>query len=79
MLLSVTNMDRTAEYLIPMARKASVPVVVDYDHGLTFEGCLKALQAGFTSIMYDCSACSYEENKACLMEMVRIGRKSLRI
>ena len=33
-LLTVTNLERVAEYLIPMAQKAKVPVVVHYDHGL---------------------------------------------
>lgn len=31
------DLERVAEYLIPMAEKASVPVCVHYDHGLTFE------------------------------------------
>ena len=71
-LLTVTNLERVAEYLIPMAQKAKVPVVVHYDHGLTFEGCIRALQAGFTSVMYGCSVCAYEENKKRLAEMVKI-------
>lgn len=71
-LLPTMSLERVAEYLIPMARKASVPVVVHYDHGLTFEGCIRALKAGFSSVMYDCSVCGYEENKARLAEMVKI-------
>ena len=71
-LLPTMSLERVAEYLIPMAKKASVPVAVHYDHGLTFEGCIRALKAGFSSIMYDCSVCSYEENKARLAEMVKI-------
>lgn len=71
-LLPVMSMDRVAEYLIPMARKASVPVAVHYDHGLTFEKCLKAIQLGFTSVMYDCSTKPYEENLNAVTEMVRI-------
>lgn len=72
-LLPTMSMDRVSEYLLPMAKKASVPVVVHYDHGLTFDGCLKALKAGFSSIMYDCSVMSYEENKANMAEMVKIA------
>lgn len=71
-LLPTMSLERVAEYLIPMARKASVQVAVHYDHGLTYEGCIHALKAGFSSIMYDCSVCSYEENKARLAEMVKI-------
>ena len=71
-LLPVMNLDRVAEYLIPMARKASVPVAVHYDHGLTFEKCMEALKLGFTSVMYDCSTLPYEENLEKVAEMVRI-------
>ena len=71
-LLPVMGLERVAEYLIPMAKKASVPVAVHYDHGLTFEGCMRALKAGFSSVMYDCSVCGYEENKARMAEMVKI-------
>lgn len=71
-LLPFMSLERVAEYLIPMAKKASVPVAVHYDHGLTYDGCMRALKAGFTSVMYDCSTCGYEENKARLAEMVKI-------
>ena len=71
-LLPVTKLERVAEYLIPMAKKASVPVCVHYDHGLTFERCMEALKLGFTSVMYDCSTASYEENVGKVAEMVKI-------
>lgn len=71
-LLPAMGLERVAEYLIPMAKKASVPVCVHYDHGLTFEKCMEALKLGFTSIMYDCSTASYEENTEKVAEMVKI-------
>ena len=36
-----------------LAEGASVPVVAHLDHGYTFEECQEALDAGFTSLMYD--------------------------
>ena len=36
-----------------LAEAASVPVVAHLDHGYTFEECQEALDAGFTSLMYD--------------------------
>ena len=42
-LLPAMSLERVAEYLIPMAEKASVPVAVHYDHGLTFDKCMEAL------------------------------------
>ena len=71
-LLPAMELARVAEYLIPMAEKASVPVCVHYDHGLTFEKCMQALELGFTSIMYDCSTAPYEENIEKVAEMVQI-------
>ena len=71
-LLPAMSLERVAEYLIPMAQKASVPVAVHYDHGLTFEKCMEALKLGFSSVMYDCSTASYEENLEKVAEMVRI-------
>ena len=73
-LLPAMPLERVAEYLVPMARKASVPVAVHYDHGLTFEKCMEALRLGFTSVMYDCSTALYEENLAAVVEMVKICR-----
>ena len=71
-LLSAMSLERVAEYLIPMAPKAGVPVAVHYDHGLTFEKCMEALKLGFSSVMYDCSTASYEENLDRVAEMVRV-------
>ena len=71
-LLPAMPLERVAEFLIPMARKASVPVCVHYDHGLTFDKCMEALKLGHTSVMYDCSTEDYETNAAKVAEMVRI-------
>lgn len=71
-LLPAMSLEQVAEYLIPIAEKASVPVAVHYDHGLTFEKCMEALKLSFSSVMYDCSTASYEENVSRVAEMVRI-------
>ena len=72
-LLPYGPLEELSEFLIPMARKASVPVVVHYDHGLTFEKCMEALKLGFTSIMYDCSTDIYEENVRKVKELTTIA------
>lgn len=59
--------------MINMAKKASVPVAVHYDHGLTYERCVEALELGFSSVMYDCSTVSYEENVRKVKEMAKIA------
>ena len=72
-LLPYGPLQTLADFLVPMAQRASVPVVLHYDHGLTFEKCMQALQLGFSSVMYDCSTCSYEENMSRVAELVRIA------
>lgn len=57
----------------PMAKKANVPVVIHLDHGSKKETCLKALELGFSSIMYDCSTDSYEDNVRKVKEMADIA------
>ena len=71
-LLPTTNLNLVADYLLPMAREASVPVAVHYDHGLTFDRCMQALRLGFSSVMFDCSTKLYEDNAEAVAEMVKI-------
>ena len=66
-------LEEVSYYLIPMAKKANVPVVIHLDHGLNKETCLKALELGFTSIMYDCSTDSYDDNVRKVKEMADIA------
>ena len=66
-------LEEVSYYLIPMAKKADVPVVVHLDHGLKKETCLKALELGFSSIMYDCSTDYYEDNVKKVKEMADIA------
>lgn len=40
----------------------SVDIVLHLDHGTTIESCFKAIDCGFTSVMYDGSILSFEEN-----------------
>lgn len=72
-LLPYGPLDEVSYYLIPMAKKANVPVVVHLDHGLNKETCIKALELGFTSIMYDCSTDPYEVNVEKVKEMAEIA------
>lgn len=72
-LLPYGPLEEVSYYLIPMAKKASVPVVVHLDHGLTYDTCIKALELGFSSVMYDCSTDSYEENVRKVKEMADIA------
>lgn len=72
-LLPYGELKLIAPSVIAAAKRASVPVCVNYDHGLTFERCMEALQLGFTGVMFDGSAYPYEENIAATREMVKIA------
>lgn len=52
--------------------KASVPVVLNLDHGKTFEQCMQGIQAGFTNIMIDRSWLPLEQNLEEVKEMVKM-------
>lgn len=50
--------------MLQCARDSKVPVCVHLDHGESLSYLNKALELGFTSVMYDGSALPYEENVA---------------
>ena len=52
----------------------TVPVALHLDHG-TFEGCLKCVEAGFSSIMFDGSHYPIEENIEKTKELIKIVRE----
>ena len=50
----------------------TVPVALHLDHG-SYDGCYKCIKAGFTSIMFDGSHFSIEENVAKTKELVAVA------
>lgn len=72
-LLPYGELSLIAPSVIAAARRATVPVVVHYDHGLTFDRCMEALRLGFSSVMFDGSAGDYETNVANTREIVKIA------
>ena len=51
--------------------KITVPVALHLDHG-SYDGCLKCIEAGFSSVMFDGSHYPIEENVAKTTELVKI-------
>ena len=72
-LLPYGELKLIAPSVVEAAKRATVPVVVHYDHGLTFERCMEALQLGFSSVMFDGSAKPYEQNLEETKEIVKIA------
>ena len=72
-LLPAGELKLIAPAILAAARRATVPVVVHYDHGLTFDRCMEALSLGFSSVMFDGSAGNYAENIRDTREIVKIA------
>ena len=51
----------------------TVPVALHLDHG-SYEGCLKCIEAGFSSVMFDGSKYPIDENVAKTKELIEITR-----
>ena len=72
-LLPFGELKLIAPSVIAAAKRAKVPVVVHYDHGLTFDRCMEALQLGFSSIMFDGSAGDADKNIEDTRQIVKIA------
>lgn len=55
------------------ASRVSVPIALHLDHGRTFDGIMKALRLGFTSVMFDGSALPFQENVQKTKEIAKIA------
>jgi len=56
-----------------LARTASVPVALHFDHGGSYELAVRAVQAGCSSVMIDASNKPFAENVAATREVVRMA------
>lgn len=54
--------ERIGPIMVKYAKESKAPVCVHLDHGTDYTFLMKALRAGFSSIMYDCSALPFAEN-----------------
>lgn len=61
--------------MVQAAKEAKVDVAVHLDHGQTFETLQKALDFGFTSVMFDGSVLPFEENIEKTKHVVEMAAK----
>ncbi|QUW21504.1 class II fructose-bisphosphate aldolase family protein [Sporosarcina sp. Marseille-Q4063] len=59
--------------LTELAERTHVPVVVHLDHGSDYETVRQALQAGYSSVMYDGSQLEFEENIRTTKSIVQLA------
>lgn len=57
-----------------LAESAKIPVVSHLDHATDLDIIFKAMRAGFTSVMYDGSSLSFEENVQNTKIVVKVAR-----
>ena len=58
------------DYIKALSEAASVPIVLNLDHGRDFEVAMKAIRLGYTSVMIDGSSLPFEENIAVTKKVV---------
>lgn len=56
-----------------LIRRSPCEIVLNLDHGKTFDQCMRGIQAGFTNIMIDRSTLPFEQNVKETAEMVKIA------
>ena len=61
-LLPGATLAEYADMMLGIARRASVPVALHFDHGFTPALVEEAIDLGFTSVMYDGSMLPFDEN-----------------
>lgn len=66
-------MELMAPVYLEAAKRATVPVAVHLDHGQSLETCVKAIKAGFNSVMFDGAELPFDENVRQTAEIVRIA------
>jgi len=60
-------------FLIDLARRSSVTVAIQLDHGKTLEGIMTTIHYGFSSVMIDASSLPYNENVAITKKMTELS------
>jgi fructose-bisphosphate aldolase class II len=72
--LGYVQLEDIAAYVRHKARASDLPVALNLDHGLTVATIERAVAAGFTSVMFDGSSLTFDENIRRTAEVVGICR-----
>jgi fructose-bisphosphate aldolase, class II len=67
------NLEHITPAIIRAAKEVNIPVCINLDHGKNFETVIRAIRAGFTSVMFDCSEEPLAVNIAKTKEIVKIA------
>ena len=68
------------DYIVAMVKtaveKATVPICLHLDHGTNFDQVCECIDKGFTSVMYDGSQHSLEENIRVTQKVIKLAREA---
>lgn len=69
--LKYMGMEYTVAIAEAAAKKSGLPIALHLDHGSSFEVAMACIRAGFSSVMFDGSHYSFEENIRLTKEVVK--------
>jgi len=72
--VAYAGLDYYAAMVGAAAKNARIPVALHLDHGDSFERCVAAMHAGYTSVMIDGSRLPFEDNIALTADVARVAR-----
>ncbi|MGD9155994.1 MAG: class II fructose-bisphosphate aldolase [Bacillota bacterium] len=71
--LQHSSMEDLAAIIRRRAQSAEIPVCLHLDHAINYEIIIKAMNLGYTSVMFDGSLLPYEENVNKTKEIVKVA------
>jgi len=74
-LLRYSPLELIGPGMVQAAKESGLPVAVSLDHSSTYDVIRKALDLGFTSVMYDGSTLPFEENIAGTRKIVELANE----
>lgn len=72
--LRYVDLEEIAPIIISAAKKVDIPVCFHLDHGQSLQTVMRAIRAGFTSVMFDGSHLPLKENIAATLEITKIAK-----
>jgi ketose-bisphosphate aldolase len=72
-LFKFVDVDTLSAAMVRSAERASIPIALHLDHGYTYDGIMKAINWGFTSVMFDGSSLPFVDNLNRTKEICKIA------
>ncbi|HOW03044.1 MAG TPA: class II fructose-bisphosphate aldolase [Caldisericia bacterium] len=73
-VISYFGLNNILKPCLLMAEEAKIPVCIHLDHAKSFELVIKAINAGFPSVMFDGSVLAFEDNLKITKKIVEIAK-----